>query len=358
MKQAWKMDLRSEKNVVTDEDIQVVISDMTGIPLSRLAQTESERLLHIEDELHKRVIGQEEAVETVSSSIRRSRIGLNSPKRPMGSFIFLGPTGVGKTELAKTLAEFLFGDEEALVRLDMSDFMEKHNVARLVGAPPGYVGYEEGGLLTEKVRRRPYSVILLDEIEKAHTDVFNLLLQVLEEGQLQDNLGHKVSFRNTVLIMTSNAGAREISRDSLLGFRSGEGIMEHREIKNSALTELKRIFRPEFLNRIDETVVFHALQKKELEQILEIMLLEVQERVKEMNMHLRLSNPAKKMIIKKGYDIKFGARPIRRVIQKEIEDALSVMILKGEVTPGASILIGVKGESFYFQQELQQPSAN
>lgn len=349
MKKNWEQTLKNEKNIVEEQDIQTVISDMTGIPLARIVQTESEKLLKIEDELHKTVIGQNESIEVVASAIRRSRTGLSSPKRPLGSFIFLGPTGVGKTLLAKTLAEFLFGNEDALVRLDMSDFMEKHNVSRLVGAPPGYIGYEEGGLLTEKIRRRPYSVILLDEIEKAHQDVFNLLLQIFEEGELQDNLGHKVSFRNAVLIMTSNVGAREISRDTSLGFQVNEGLLPYSEIKNSAMSELKRFFRPEFLNRVDEIVVFHSLTREEINLIFDIMFREVAERLEERNIHIEITPKAKAYLIDKGYDVKFGARPMRRVIQKEIEDQLSMEILKNRFNEGDTITVGLKGNKINFR---------
>ena len=349
MKKNWEQTLKNEKNIVGEQDIQTVISDMTGIPLARIVQTESEKLLKIEDELHKTVIGQNESIEVVASAIRRSRTGLSSPKRPLGSFIFLGPTGVGKTLLAKTLAEFLFGNEDALVRLDMSDFMEKHNVSRLVGAPPGYIGYEEGGLLTEKIRRRPYSVILLDEIEKAHQDVFNLLLQIFEEGELQDNLGHKVSFRNAVLIMTSNVGAREISRDTSLGFQVNEGLLPYSEIKNSAMSELKRFFRPEFLNRVDEIVVFHSLTREEINLIFDIMFREVAERLEERNIHIEITPKAKAYLIDKGYDVKFGARPMRRVIQKEIEDQLSMEILKNRFNEGDTITVGLKGNKINFR---------
>ena len=348
-KKDWRRNLRFEKNVVSEEDIQEVISHITRIPLSRIVEAESEKLLRIEDELHERIIGQHDAITAIAAAIRRSRTGLSSPQRPMGSFVFLGPTGVGKTELAKTLTEFLFGNQDALIRLDMSDFMEKHTVSRLVGAPPGYVGYEEGGLLTEKIRRRPYSVVLLDEIEKAHPDVFNILLQVLEEGELQDNLGHHVSFRNTVLIMTSNAGAREISRDSALGFRSDEGLMSYGEIKASAMNELKRIFRPEFLNRVDEIVVFHSLDKKEVMKILEIMLAEVQLRLLEMNITIDLKKSAKEFLIEKGFDVKFGARPLRRAIQKELEDPLSMQILRGKCTTGSAISVSVRKDKLVFR---------
>lgn len=357
VKKDWKETLRFEKNVVGEEDIQGIISEMTGIPLARIVEAESDKLLRIEDVLHERVVGQEDAIQAVAAAIRRSRTGLSSPKRPLGSFIFLGPTGVGKTELAKTLTEFLFGSEESLIRLDMSDFMEKHNVSRLVGAPPGYVGYEEGGLLTEKIRRRPYSVVLLDEIEKAHPDVFNILLQVLEEGELQDNLGHKVSFRNTVLIMTSNAGAREISKDSALGFRSEAetGIMSYQEIKSSAMNELKRIFRPEFINRVDEIVVFHSLRRDEVIAILEIMLAEVRLRLLEMNISLDLTRKAKEYFVDKGFDAKFGARPLRRVIQKQLEDPLSVEILKGRCLPGSQVKATVRSGKISFR--ITQPEA-
>ncbi|HUV07748.1 MAG TPA: ATP-dependent Clp protease ATP-binding subunit [Spirochaetia bacterium] len=339
LKKNWEGSIKVEENLIDVDDIQEIISEITGIPLFRIAQTESQKLLNIEKELHKSIIAQDEAIDTVASAIRRSRTGLNSPKRPLGSFIFLGPTGVGKTLLAKILAEFLFGDEDALIRIDMSDFMEKHNVSRLVGAPPGYIGYEEGGLLTEKIRRRPYSVVLLDEIEKAHPDVFNLLLQVLEEGQLQDNLGHTVSFRNTVLIMTSNAGARQISKEALLGFHAEEGIMKHDEIKMSVMSELKKIFNPEFLNRVDDMVVFHSLTREHLARILEILLKEVGDRLGEKDITLDIKPRVKEYLIDTGYDQKYGARPLRRTIQKEIMDPLSVEILKGRFNNGSTITV-------------------
>jgi ATP-dependent Clp protease ATP-binding subunit ClpC len=342
LKTGWEQQLREERNIVNEYDIQEIISQITGIPLNRVAESESEKLLKIEEELHKTVVGQDSAIKAIASAIRRSRTGLSDLKRPLGSFIFLGPTGVGKTLLAKTLAEFLFGNEDALIRIDMSDFMEKHNVSRLVGAPPGYVGYEEGGLLTEKIRRRPYSVILLDEIEKAHPDVFNLLLQVLEEGELQDNLGHKVSFRNTVLIMTSNAGAREISREASLGFHTEEGIMDYREIKASAMNELKRLFRPEFINRVDEIVVFHSLGKDQMEEILDIMLTEVRARLFEKNIFLEIDDSTKDYLVKKGFDVKYGARPLRRIILREIEDPLSLEILKGTCRSGTTMQITIE----------------
>ncbi len=359
VKKGWQNTLRVEKNQVDEEDIQAIISQITGIPLSRIVETESEKLLHIEDELHKKVIGQDESIQAVAAAIRRSRTGISSPRRPMGSFIFLGPTGVGKTLLAKTLAEFLFGNEDSLVRIDMSDFMEKHNVSRLVGAPPGYVGYEEGGVLTEKIRRRPYSVVLLDEIEKAHPDVFNILLQVLEEGELQDNLGHKVSFRNTVLIMTSNAGAREISRDTSLGFHEVDGLMNYNEIKNSAINELKRVFRPEFINRVDEIVVFHSLTNEQIGEIFDIMLSEVAVRLLDMDIILDIKKTAKKFLIEKGFDHKYGARPLRRVIQKDLEDPLSMEILRGKIKTGDRIQVSVSKNKLAFgvKKEKKVPEA-
>lgn len=349
LKQEWERSISMEENVVDVEDIQSIISDMTGIPLSKIIQTESEKLLHIEVELHKRVIAQDEAIASVASAIRRSRTGLSSPTRPLGSFVFLGPTGVGKTLLAKTLADFLFGSEEALVRIDMSDFMEKHNISRLVGAPPGYVGYEEGGLLTERIRRRPYSVILLDEIEKAHPDVFNMLLQVLEEGQLQDNFGHVVSFRNAVLIMTSNAGAREINKESFLGFHDDESGTRFNDIKSMALSELKKVFNPEFLNRIDEIVVFHGLDRTHIAEILDLMILEVQAQLSESNITMDVKRSAKKYLIDNGFDEKFGARPLRRTLQREVEDPLSLEILKGRFKEGSTVIVHCKSGRIAFR---------
>jgi ATP-dependent Clp protease ATP-binding subunit ClpC len=355
IRKTWESTITVEENVVDVEDIQQVISDMTGIPLARIVQSESEKLLHIEEELHRKVIGQEEAISVIASAIRRSRTGLSSARRPLGSFVFLGPTGVGKTLVAKTLAQFLFGDEEALVRIDMSDFMEKHNVSRLVGAPPGYVGYEEGGLLTEKIRRRPFSVILLDEIEKAHPDVFNMLLQVLEEGQLADNLGHSVSFRNSVLIMTSNLGAREINRDSTLGFQPDGGGMNFRDIRNFVMNEVKRAFNPEFINRIDEIVVFHNLDRTHLASIFDLMVREISERLVDQKISITVRKKAREHLIEKGFDEKFGARPLRRLLQKEVEDPLSLEILKGRFTAGDTIDIDMRGAKITFRRRAGQP---
>jgi ATP-dependent Clp protease ATP-binding subunit ClpC len=334
VREAWEGRSRDNPLVVSEADIRRVLAEATGMPLAHIEEEESRRLLRIEDELHRAVVGQNDAVTKVASSIRRSRAGVSSPRRPMGSFIFLGPTGVGKTLLAKRLAAYLFGTEESLVRIDMSDFMEKHNASRLVGAPPGYIGYEEGGVLTEKIRRNPYRVVLFDEIEKAHHDVFNLLLQVLEEGELKDNLGHTASFRNTVIIMTSNAGAREISRDARLGFASGSGIMSEEEIRNEAFSELRRQFNPEFINRVDEVVIFHALNEKHIEAILDLQLEELSLRIAEQGYFVRLSFLARKQLVEKGWDPKYGARPMRRAIQKELEDPLALLILEGEYPVG------------------------
>ncbi|MDR3138156.1 MAG: ATP-dependent Clp protease ATP-binding subunit [Treponema sp.] len=330
---AWERASLHERAVVGEGDIRRVVAETTGIPLAHLEEQESRRLLRIEEELHRTIIGQDDAVRRISSAIRRSRAGISSPRRPLGSFIFLGPTGVGKTLLAKGLSKYLFGNEEALVRIDMSDFMEKHNASRLVGAPPGYVGYEEGGLLTERIRRNPYRVILFDEIEKAHRDVFNLLLQVFEEGELKDNLGHTINFRNTVIIMTSNAGAREISRDSRLGFGTGTGIMSQQEIEASALAELRRFFNPEFLNRIDEVVVFHPLTIQQVEAILDIQIRELSERLAEQGYTIRILPAARKILMEKGWDPKYGARPMRRAIRKELEDPLANLILEAQYPP-------------------------
>ncbi|MDR1930447.1 MAG: ATP-dependent Clp protease ATP-binding subunit [Treponema sp.] len=319
---------------VDENDIRRVISEATGIPLNRLAEGESRRLLHIEEELHRTVVGQAEAVRRISQAVRRSRTGIASPRRPQGSFIFLGPTGVGKTLLAKALAEYLFGSGESLVRIDMSDFMERHNTSRLTGAPPGYIGYEEGGILTENIRRNPYRVVLFDEIEKAHRDVFNLLLQILEEGELRDNLGHTVSFRNTVVIMTSNAGAREISREAKLGFSAGSALLDGAEIEAAALSELRRLFNPEFINRVDDVIVFNALSEGEIEAILDIQLDELALRLGEQDYRLELDSGAKQLLLKKGWDPKYGGRPLRRAVQKELEDPLSMLLLREQYPPG------------------------
>ena len=329
--------------VVTKKDVCDVISTMTGIPIEELDENESHRLINMENEIHKTVVGQDEAINLISSAIRRSRAGVSSLKRPMGSFIFLGPTGVGKTLLAKTLAKFLFGKEDALIRVDMSDYMEKHNASRLVGAPPGYVGYDEGGFLTEKIRRNPYSVILLDEIEKAHPDVFNLLLQILEEGELKDNLGHTVNFKNTVIIMTSNAGVRQISNENRLGFSSDESsILDYSQIKSSAMAELKKIMSPELINRIDDIVVFNALSKPEISTILGLQISELASRLSEQHLSIQLTNKARDYLIENGYEPSMGARPMRRLIQREIEDVLATKIINGECSKGDVVSVEFK----------------
>ena len=344
LKSEWEESSRGSREAVTDEDVKLVLSEATGIPLSRLAEGDATRLLQLESELHKRVIGQEDAIGTVASAIRRARSGVSDGRRPMGSFIFLGPTGVGKTLLAKSLAEYLFGSEEALIRIDMSDFMERHNAARLVGSPPGYVGYDEGGMLTERVRRHPYSVVLFDEIEKAHPEVFNLLLQLLEEGELRDNLGHAVSFRTSVIIMTSNAGAREISSNGL-GFRPEDRMLSYSEIRSSALAELKRRFNPEFVNRVDDIVVFRPLDRAEARAVLELLLAELSRRLGEKGIALEVKEGGKAYLAEKGYDPAYGARPMRRVLQSEVEDPLSALILSGELLPGSVAIVEKKGES-------------
>ena len=326
----WEKNGNRPAKVVTAEDIEKIISEMTGIPVEQMTASETERIIHMEDELHNTVIGQDSAVRSISGAIRRSRAGISSPKHPVGSFIFLGPTGVGKTQLAKALAKYLFGSEESLIRIDMSDYMEKHNASRLVGAPPGYVGYQEGGILTEKVRRHPYSVILLDEIEKAHPDIFNLLLQMLEEGELSDNLGHTVNFRNTVIIMTSNAGARQITNEGRVGFGTAEGVMAYEEIKAGAMNELKKLLNPELINRIDDVIVFDALSKAQVSKILDIQLAELAERLKDKNLTINIKPKAKEYLIEHGYNPAMGARPMKRLIRKEIEDPLSVEILSNQ----------------------------
>ena len=334
MGQEWRASLKQNRNIIDVEDICRTLSSMTGIPVSGISRNETEKLLKMEEHLHQNVIAQDDAIKAVSAAIRRSRAGIASPKRPLGSFIFLGPTGVGKTYLAKQLAQYLFGSEDALIRIDMSDYMEKHTTSRLVGSPPGYVGYGEGGWLTEKVRRKPYCVILFDEIEKAHPDVFNLLLQMLEEGEIQDSMGHRVSFRNAVIIMTSNAGTREFASDSMVGFRREEESESRSTIRSAALNELKRSFRPEFLNRIDEIVVFDMLRPKEIEAIFDLMIRELSERLKEKGITLSISAKAKKYFIEKGFDAKFGARPMRRLIQKELEDEIALKLINGELKNG------------------------
>ncbi|NLT19720.1 MAG: ATP-dependent Clp protease ATP-binding subunit [Syntrophomonadaceae bacterium] len=329
-----------EVGLVTEEEIAVIVSSWTGVPVSKLAEEESQRLINLEEILHQRVIGQDEAVKAVSRAVRRARAGLKNPKRPIGSFVFLGPTGVGKTELARALAEAMFGNEDAIIRLDMSEYMEKHSVARMVGSPPGYVGYDEGGQLTDKVRRKPYSVILMDEIEKAHPDVFNILLQVLEDGRLTDGQGRTVDFRNTVVIMTSNVGAESIRASKKVGFTSEHGSeADYNKMKDQMLDQMKRTFRPEFLNRVDETIVFQSLEEEELKQIVDLLLVDLQKRIEENGFTVEVTDETRALILKKGYDPVFGARPLKRAIQNLVEDRVSEEILQRTVQPGDKIVI-------------------
>ena len=350
-RRAWEEEVRSEVVEVTEDDIAEVISSVTGVPMQRLAASESERLLAMEQELRKAVVGQEKAVETVSKAIRRSRAGLQDPKQPIGSFFFLGPTGVGKTYLAAKLAEFLFGDEEALITVDMSEYMEKFSVSRLIGAPPGYVGFDEGGQLTERVRRRPYSVVLLDEMEKAHPDVFNVLLQILDEGRLTDSTGRKVDFRNTVLIMTSNVGSREVGLGGVLGFQKSDEEALTAQIEEKISDAMKKTFNPEFINRIDDTVIFHALTRENITEIIDIVLDEFKKRLVDRDITLRITPGAKSMLAEKGFDQTYGARYLKRTVQKLLEDPLAEEILQGNFTEGSRIRVTKKGEALAFDEE-------
>jgi len=349
----WTQKNQTKTDTVSEEDIAEIVASWTGIPVKRLAEEESERLLNMEGVLHKRVIGQEQAVQSVSKAIRRGRVGLKDPKRPVGSFIFLGPTGVGKTELSKALAEALFGDENSMIRIDMSEYMEKHSVSRLVGSPPGYVGYDEGGQLTEKVRRKPYAVILFDEIEKAHPDVFNILLQILEDGRLTDSQGRTVDFRNTVIIMTSNVGARLIVEPKKLGFSAGDAkAKNYDDMKSNVMGELKRSFRPEFLNRVDEIIVFHPLEEEHIRKIVGLMTDSLAKRLSQNGINISISDEAKAFLAKKGYDPAFGARPLRRAIQSSLEDKLAEEMLEGKVKTGDNIEVTVEGEDLAIKRDL------
>jgi ATP-dependent Clp protease ATP-binding subunit ClpC len=338
----WRERSRETDGVVDDDVIAEVVSKMTGIPLTRMSTEDSKRLMEMEGDLHKRVISQDEAIKQIAKAVRRSRSGLKDPKRPSGCFIFAGPTGVGKTLLAKALAEFMFGDADALIQIDMSEYMEKHNVSRLIGAPPGYVGFEEGGQLTEKIRRRPYAVVLLDEIEKAHPDVFNMLLQVMEEGRLTDSFGRNVDFRNTILIMTTNAGAEAIKNESAFGFQKPEDNANYESMKTRVKEQIERHFRPEFLNRLDDVIVFHHLTVNDLKQVIDLELSKVRGRLAERGLKLLLTDEAKKFLIKKGSDTDFGARPLRRAIENFVEDPLSEELLKGEFEGKDTITVDVK----------------
>ncbi|MCL5047123.1 MAG: AAA family ATPase, partial [Actinobacteria bacterium] len=352
----WEKKKVTDKSMVTEQDIAEIVSSWTGIPVKQLTMEESQRLLNLEEVLHKRYVGQDEAVSAVARAIRRARAGLKDPKRPIGSFIFLGPTGVGKTELARALAEALFGDEDATVRIDMSEYQERHTVSRLIGAPPGYVGYEEGGQLTEAVRRKPYSVIVLDEIEKAHPEVFNVLLQVLDDGRLTEAKGRTVDFKNTVIIMTSNAGADLIKRHAVMGFRTDrEEELNYDAMKTRVLDEVKKTFRPEFINRIDEIIVFHALSRENLKKIIDLELGKLAARLKESGIDLDVSDDAKEHLVSQGYDPTYGARPLRRAVQRLVEDPLSEQMLIGKFKYGSKALVRLVDGKLTFDQAKPEP---
>jgi ATP-dependent Clp protease ATP-binding subunit ClpC len=351
----WREQGQEVEGIVDEETVAEVVSRMTGVPLTRLESEETERLLKMEDEIHRRVVSQEEAIHAIAKSLRRSRSGLKDPRRPMGCFIFLGPTGVGKSLLAKALAEFMFGNEDALVQIDMSEYMEKYNVSRLVGAPPGYVGYEEGGQLTERIRRRPYSVVLLDEIEKAHADVYNMLLQIMEEGNLTDSFGRRIDFRNTVLIMTSNIGADIIKNQAGLGFRKKSAEATYEQTKEMLMKEVERHFRPEFLNRVDDIIMFRNLTREDLKNIVDIELAKVRERLESQGLQLVLTDEAKEFLIEKGYDPDFGARPLRRAIENLIEDHISEELLRGAYKEKNRITVSVKDNHLYFEGTSHSP---
>ena len=352
-KEKWKKTQAAGNQMVGEQEIAEIISNWTGIPVVKLTEEESERLLKMEETLHRRVIGQDEAINAVSRAIRRARVGLKDPKRPVGSFMFLGPTGVGKTELCRALAEVLFGDEDYMIRIDMSEYMERHAVSRLIGSPPGYVGYDEGGQLTEQVRRRPYSVILFDEIEKAHPDVFNILLQILEDGRLTDGKGRVVDFRNTVIVMTSNVGAHTIRKQKTLGFAPVQDTIdsEYEKMKENIMEELKKTFRPEFINRVDEIIVFHALEDEHLRKIVPLMLENAIKRLAQKDIHLTISDAAKDFMVKEGFDPVYGARPLRRAIQRAVEDNLSEEILAGRIKVGDKVLIDVENDKLVFKKQ-------
>jgi ATP-dependent Clp protease ATP-binding subunit ClpC len=353
----WRKRRDEHEVVVTDEDIRHVVAKWTGVPLSRMEQQDMDRLLRVADELKGKVIGQDEAVFAMGKALRRSRADLKDPKRPIGSFIFLGPTGVGKTHLAKTLAHYMFGDEAALIQIDMSEYMDAHNVSRLVGAPPGYVGYEEGGQLSEKVRRRPYSVVLFDEIEKAHPDIWNLLLQILEDGVVTDSLGRKVDFRNTIIIMTSNVGAEVIRKNMVMGFGVKTDESSYEQMKEKMLGEAKRVFKPEFLNRLDDLIVFHSLTRDDLTKIVDIEVAKVHHRLKPRQITFRLTPEATAFLIEKGYDPAYGARPLRRAVERFLEDPMAEEILRGTIKNGDFVVVGEKDKALTFTAGVDTPSA-
>ncbi len=357
LKKEWNENKNVRRTEVSDDDIARIVSSMTKIPVTRLEEKESAKLIRMEEELGRWIVGQDEAVTAISKAIRRNRAGLRDPRRPIGTFVFLGPTGVGKTELARVIANFLFGDPEALIRVDMSEFMEKFAVSRLVGAPPGYVGYEEGGQLTERVRRKPYSVVLLDEIEKAHPDVYNILLQVFEDGQLTDSLKRKVNFKNTVIIMTSNIGARLIRGQGKMGFQKADSEVTYQQMKSTVMEEVKKVFNPEFTNRLDEIIVFRALERSHMERIVEILLDQVRVRLQEHNMTLTITPGALALLIEKGFDPALGARPLRRSIQRLVEDPLAEHLLRGKLRPGCEVRITKRGEELVFEERGTETAA-
>jgi ATP-dependent Clp protease ATP-binding subunit ClpC len=347
----WRQEREEKEVLVTGDDMMHIISKVTGVPLQRMEQKETEKLLKMEEELKGKVIGQEEAVTAISKALRRSRADLKDPRRPIGSFIFLGPTGVGKTFLAQTLAEFMFGDRDALIQIDMSEYMEKFTASRLIGSPPGYVGYEEGGQLSEAVRRRPYSVVLFDEIEKAHPDVMHLLLQILEDGKITDSLGRKIDFRNTIIIMTSNVGADILRRQTTMGFAATKPLGEHEfeAMRDRLLEEAKKVFKPEFINRLDDIIVFHQLTKADLMQIVELEVAKVLHRVKGKDVHIELEQSAKEFLIEKGYDPQYGARPMRRAVERYLEDPFAEELLRGNVKPGDIVHVSAEGGKLVFK---------
>jgi ATP-dependent Clp protease ATP-binding subunit ClpC len=354
--EAWRNDEDGPRPAIGEEEIAEIVSMWTGIPVVKLTEAETQKLLRMEDELHKRVIGQQPAIAAVSRAIRRARAGIKDPKRPAGSFIFLGPSGVGKTELARTLAEFLFGDESALIQIDMSEYMEKHSVSRLVGSPPGYIGYDEGGQLTEMVRRKPYSVVLLDEVEKAHPEVFNILLQILEDGRLTDSQGRSVDFRNAIVIMTSNIGAATISRNTPLGFSTSDDTgLSYDDMKSKIMGELKKVFRPELINRIDEVIVFHKLTKEQITEVVDLLMIRLQKQLADRGVSLQLTDEAKDLLVEQGYDPTMGARPLRRAIQRLIEDRLADEVLGGNLPEGATIFVEREGDEMHFTVREPEP---
>jgi len=357
LEERWRNSEEADRVAIGEDEIAQIVAMWTGIPVVKLTETEAKKLLRMEDELHKRVVGQDEALKAVSKAIRRSRAKLSDPRRPTGSFVFLGPSGVGKTELARTLAEFLFGDEDALIQIDMSEYMEKHAVSRLVGSPPGYVGYEEGGQLTEAVRRRPYSVVLMDEIEKAHPDVFNILLQILEDGRLTDSQGRTVDFRNTIVIMTSNIGAATISKGQVLGFAEQvtEGGLDYDDMKTRVMGELKRVFRPEFLNRIDEVIVFHKLSKTQIREIIDLLLNRLRDQIRDRDLTVELTEAAKELLVEQGFDPTMGARPLRRAMQRLVEDTLAEEVLAGKLPNGSTIILDREDDNLFIAEVLGKP---